>query len=393
MDQPIGPFTWGLPPPRLAVVDTDPTVQRQVAELAVQVGFKVTAHGSGKDFRDRWSDATAPDLLVMDGSVRDPETIEIFRHLHVTGYSGAVLVLTADDARQMRSTVRLGRLLGLTILASLAKPIDAVALRGLLLRQSSRCLPISVEEVGDGIDAGEILVDFLPISDVVSGTVRGFEALARWNSPLRGLIAPEGFIPLIDDTMVLSKLSDVVLAKAMVSCASWRAAGFDLDISVNVGARCLMDHLFPEKIVALTERHRVPPSRLTLEISEQAAMSDPEGIVETLLALDRRGVRLAIDDFGTGYTSIPQLARLPFSEMKIDRGFMGDGVEARTIARCAIALGRSLGFTVVAEGVETRAAMDLARAEGCAFVQGHFVSRALGAGEVLPWLDHRSATN
>jgi EAL domain-containing protein (putative c-di-GMP-specific phosphodiesterase class I) len=219
------------------------------------------------------------------------------------------------------------------------------------------------------------------------------EALARWQHPELGSVPPDEFIPVAERTGLVGPLTTQVLDQSLAAVAEWRAQGQDLGIAVNLSTRSLHDADLVHEVSRLLRRHAVPPSRLTLEVTESAVMADPAQATAVLLQLRDLGVRLSVDDFGTGYSSLSYLKRLPVHEVKIDRSFITELAqqgEDVAIVRAIVDLGRHLGLEVVAEGVEDRDTWDLLASMGCDLVQGWHLGRAMPVGELLPWLAARA---
>ncbi len=244
------------------------------------------------------------------------------------------------------------------------------------------------------IEHGELVLHYQPLVSLKTGRATGMEALVRWQHPERGLLAPGEFIPLAERTGLVKPLSDWVLHAALAQACAWHAAGRELRVAVNLSVRNLLDPKLPDAIGGLlAARSDVNPAWLTLEITESVLMADPERAMKNLLRLRRLGMRLAIDDFGTGYSSLAYLQRLPVDEVKIDPSFvMGMTAEESSapIVRATIELAHTLGFEVVAEGVENRPTWDLLLESGCDIVQGFYVSRPMPASAVGDWLDRKS---
>ncbi|MFI1994729.1 putative bifunctional diguanylate cyclase/phosphodiesterase [Actinoplanes sp. NPDC020271] len=243
-----------------------------------------------------------------------------------------------------------------------------------------------------GIEAGQLLLHYQPKVDARTGAVLGAEALVRWHHPGYGLIPPDDFIPLAEHTGLITPLTRFVLAAALRQCRSWRDAGHELGVAVNVSAHGLLDLGLPAEIAALLERWRVPAGLLTVEITETAIMTDPERALRVVRELHTLGVRLSIDDFGTGYSSLAYLKNLPVQELKIDRSFVS-GMTANdrdaVIVRSTVDLGHNLGLRVVAEGVEDDATWRQLDAAGCDILQGYHISRPVTAGDFTAWLAAR----
>jgi EAL domain-containing protein (putative c-di-GMP-specific phosphodiesterase class I) len=183
-----------------------------------------------------------------------------------------------------------------------------------------------------------------------------------------------------------------VLATALRDCRSWRDAGHDISVAVNVSARCLLDLELPLEIQRLTSELDVPTDRLVVEITESVIMSDPNRALEVLNRLHALGVRLSIDDFGTGYSSLAYLKNLPVQELKVDRSFvthMRERQSEMAIVRSTVDLGHNLGMHVVAEGVEDAATWQELNELGCDEIQGYFLGKPMPAITVVDWLSER----
>jgi EAL domain-containing protein (putative c-di-GMP-specific phosphodiesterase class I) len=219
--------------------------------------------------------------------------------------------------------------------------------------------------------------------------VAGFEALARWEHPERGLILPDEFIPLAEQTGTITPLTMLVLERTLRQCRLWHKAGHHVSVAVNLSARTIHDPEFPSAVQRLLKAYQVDPHSLTLELTESTVMADPARSMETLSRLQAMGVELSIDDFGTGYSSLAYLKRLPVHELKIDRSFvmnMASDDNDAVIVRSTIELGQNLGLRVVAEGVETAEVRDQLSVMRCDVAQGYFLSRPIPAEKATSWL-------
>nr|WP_030499468.1 bifunctional diguanylate cyclase/phosphodiesterase [Micromonospora purpureochromogenes] len=235
----------------------------------------------------------------------------------------------------------------------------------------------------------EFTVNFQPIVDLASGEVIGAEALARWHHPTHGLIDPLRFLEAVERSGLLPAFAEAILDQALIAAGSWRDAGFDLPVSVNVSPRSLLDARFPGAVLARLRAHDLPPDRLVLELTETLTLSQLDVVDRVLSRLRDSGVRLALDDFGTGYSSLSLLSRIPVHELKIDRSFvtaMETAPEAAAVIRSTLDLGRSLNLTVVAEGVESEPQRRALWELGCAAGQGHLFARPLPAAALLAGL-------
>jgi diguanylate cyclase (GGDEF)-like protein len=248
-------------------------------------------------------------------------------------------------------------------------------------------------ELREGIERGELFLQHQPQVDLRTGTVLGFESLVRWRHPERGVVMPDEFLPVVENTGLITPLTLTVLDLALSAVAEWRASGHELTVAVNLSVRHLTDLGLPRQVADALRKHGLPPSALVLEVTETLIMSDPVRATDVLRLLRELGVALAVDDFGTGYSSLAYLRRLEVHELKIDRSFVrhitSDEGHA-TIVRSTIEMGRNLGLRLVAEGVEDDSTLSLLRGWGCDVAQGYHLSRPLDADAVLPWLGGRS---
>ena len=234
----------------------------------------------------------------------------------------------------------------------------------------------------------ELTLHYQPKVACRSGEVVGVEALVRWMHPRHGLIAPDKFIPLAEQTGLIRPLSRWVLKTAIRQTRAWHDQGLELSVAVNLSAHDLLDADLPRWLAEQLEHWNVSGHWLKLELTESALMSDPTLALDVLSALCKLGARIAIDDFGTGYSSLGYLKRLPAHEIKIDRTFVADMVadeRDHAIVRSTIDLGHNLGLAAVAEGVEDQQTLELLDGMGCDLAQGFFLSRPMPAADVADW--------
>jgi diguanylate cyclase (GGDEF)-like protein len=242
-----------------------------------------------------------------------------------------------------------------------------------------------LSEARGALARDEFVLHYQPQIDLRQGRITGVEALVRWHHPQQGMLAPAKFVALIEQTALIGPLTLRLIDQALAQLGVWREQGIDVQMSVNLSARNLLDAELPRQIAELLDRHRVAPGRLTVEVTESAAMKDPQRAVTVLAALRAIGVGVSVDDFGTGNASIEYLAKLPATEIKIDRSFITHILEeprAEAIVRSTIDLARNLGLTVVAEGIETEAVASHLAALGCDTGQGYLISRPLPAAQL-----------
>jgi diguanylate cyclase (GGDEF)-like protein len=239
---------------------------------------------------------------------------------------------------------------------------------------------------------GEFMLHYQPIVRLDTGAVEGAEALVRWQHPERGLVMPSGFVAFAEQAGIIVPLGRWVLREACREAAEWQRPGAPVNITVNVSARQLQEPSLVDDVRAALGDAGLPPSRLSLEITESVLMEHTEATLTTLHALKALGVRLALDDFGTGYSSLSCLDRFPIDILKIDRAFVdavGDDQADPVLARIVLSLGETLGLTTVAEGIEHARQVDGLRALGCELGQGYHFARPLPAAEFAALLASR----
>jgi len=229
---------------------------------------------------------------------------------------------------------------------------------------------------------GELSLAYQPLVNLATNEITSIEALLRWQHPLRGNVAPAEFIPLAEETGLIVPIGEWVLRHACAEAAGWPA---DIKVAVNLSPVQFKSRRLFETVFAAMASSGFPPSRLELEITESVFLQDNEGTLDTLKRLRDLGVCVSLDDFGTGYSSLNYLQRFPFDKIKIDRCFLMDVPEAGgnlAVIRAISGLGRALGLTVTAEGVETQEQLDLVRSEGCTEMQGFYFTPPITAEEL-----------
>ena len=236
-------------------------------------------------------------------------------------------------------------------------------------------------ELRRGLERGEIVPYFQPIVELTTGHVTGFEALARWLHPERGLLSPDQFLPMAEETGLIDEIGATVLSDALAQFAMWRARDLpfaEATLSVNVGTRQVVDPAFADLVAEVLGQAGIPADSLWLEITETALLADVKASTVALRNLRSLGLHLAVDDFGTGYSSLTYLKRFPVEAIKIDKGFVaGLGLDAEdtTIVEAVVNLGHSFGIAVIAEGLETPLQLSRLREMGCDRGQGYLFGR------------------
>lgn len=386
----------------LLILDDDHALGLTLVAMAKNVGFEARATTSANEFYellDSWS----PSHVALDLMMSESDGIEVIFGLAARQCPAAILITSGAGRRILDAAQRVATEHGLHVAGILPKPFSSAKLLALLdkapadLRPAAPAKPVadalgdrdvSQEELQAALESGQFFLHYQPKISCADGELAGFEALVRWNHPDRGLVMPNRFIPLAERTGLIDPLTDQILKMAV----GWMASAFpnsgDL-LSVNLSASSLGDIGLVDSIAATCERMALDPSRLILEVTETSAMTDPGATLDLLTRLRLKGFHLSIDDFGVGYSSLVQLARLPFSEIKIDTSFVREAArseESRKIIKNIIGLGHSLGLRVTAEGVEDREALEFLKYSDCDLAQGYFIGRPMAEDAVTEWL-------
>ncbi|MEJ1378264.1 MAG: EAL domain-containing protein [Candidatus Sedimenticola sp. (ex Thyasira tokunagai)] len=236
-------------------------------------------------------------------------------------------------------------------------------------------------ELSKAINEDQLILHYQPQFSFQDGQLIGAEALVRWNHPERGMISPDKFIPLAEESGLIISLGEWVLRTACKAMQRWQVAGYPLQsMSVNVAGQQIQEGHLVETVTQVLEETELDPRYLELEVTETFIMTQAEQGIQTLNCLNRLGLKLAIDDFGTGYSSLSYLKQLPVHNLKIDQSFVRgipDDKDDLAIAKAVIALGKSMQLSIVAEGVETEAQRDFLAEEGCDLAQGYLFSKPL----------------
>jgi EAL domain-containing protein (putative c-di-GMP-specific phosphodiesterase class I)/CHASE2 domain-containing sensor protein len=247
-------------------------------------------------------------------------------------------------------------------------------------------------ELDTAMAAGQLWNAYQPKLDLQSGRIIGAEALVRWQHPQFGALGPDQFIPIIEEHKRVGDMTAYVLEQALEDALAWNEAGHGVGVAVNVSATLLADHAFIERIGLILQTSRLPTERVTIEVTESAAMNSPERAIAALESWRTLGVNISIDDYGTGQSSLGYLQMLPATELKIDKSFVqtiGSDRRNAIMVRSTIALAHELGMKVVAEGIEDAACLQLLREMGCDTAQGYHIGRPMPAASLADFLFER----
>jgi len=376
----------------LLVVEDDAFQRRLVVDMLCALGASsVNEAGDGKQALEmiRGANSRPVDVALCDLNMPGMDGLEFLRHVGHDQHRLSVIILSAMDGKVLASVGRMSAMYGIRLLGVVEKPIGLEQLRALLSAYhpldsegplSKATAEFTLEEVRQGIRAKQFEPFFQPKVDCRTGRLVGAEALARWRHPEHGVVAPRAFIQLLEESGNIDDLTFLMLEQAVSACRKVRDAGHQLTVSVNLSLVSLDDTALAGRITRVVLKAGLDPRWVTLEITESMAMTKAGHALENLARLRMRGFGLSIDDYGTGYSTMQQLTRIAFSELKIDQSFVKEvaaNEALRIVVESSIDMARKLRVVSVAEGVETQQDWDAVKSMGCDTAQGYFIARPM----------------
>ena len=391
----------GAPSPRILVLDDDTTMLQLLSRKLADRGFtQVTVCTDGHDALQQLDHPDGPpDLIVSDLNMPKMDGAEFVRKLGERGYSGSLILMSGEnDERVLRSATILVQAHRMTLLGHLTKPFPRDTLAELLRKWSppQQGQPLAADrtysagELGAAMTRGELVNHYQPQVAVASGRVVAVETLVRWRHPADGMVLPDQFIGVAEESGLIDELTRIVLAAALTHARVWQQEESGLRIAVNLSMENLISLDFPDFVAGQAVAAGVAPASVVLEVTESRLMRDLRVPLEILTRLRMKGFHLSIDDFGTGHSSLAQLRDLPFDELKVDQGFVHRACAdstVRAIFEASLGLATQLGMAAVAEGVEDRDDWNFLRTTGCDFAQGFFIGRPMPAADLPAWME------
>ena len=385
---------------RILILDDDAAVGQTIQWIAESLGFEAefVTH-SGEFFRI--IDERCPEIITIDLVMPEMDGVEILRLLAERKCRAKIIVSSGMGPRVLDAAERSASQHGLDIVGILPKPVSRDALRLLVgegsdpqepSAQEGKSAPggpfeVTKEALWEALDRHEFFMVYQPKIACKNSLPVGFEALVRWMHPVRGVVMPDEFIPMAEQTGLIDALTKQIFDQSL----GWFSSSFphsSITLSLNLSARSLVDFHLADNLAALCNRYQIAPERIVLELTESSAMVDPILSLDIMTRFRVKGFQLSIDDFGTGYSSMVQLVRLPFSEIKVDKSFVmqsKQSAESRAVSKSIIDLGHSLGLAVTAEGVEDLDMLIYLKIQECDMAQGYLIARPMPGDEALNW--------
>jgi EAL domain-containing protein (putative c-di-GMP-specific phosphodiesterase class I)/ActR/RegA family two-component response regulator len=339
----------------------------------------------------------ALDVAIIDLALPGMDGLELLRNLAARRCAARLIVTGAQPASLLFSVETMALAYGIELLGTIAKPVSAAKLQVLLANYSPPARVSDADtgprftfaEIGSGLQARQFEPFFQPKIELATGQVKGLEAFARWRHPEHGILGPGAFMDALVQNNRVDFLDWSMIEKSVERCRQFHDQGIPISISINLAPETLAHPAFIQQITACVGRHRVLPDYITFEVPESSVLTSDPTFIERLVRLRISGYGLAIDDYGTGRSNLQLLARIPFSELKIDRSFVDGASKKRalgTVLSSCLGLARSLDRMSVAVGVETRQDWDFLQNLGCTYAQGYHIANPMEAEAFPDWL-------
>ncbi len=387
---------------RVLVAEDHNFQRKAVVRMLNTLGIEgVLQANNGKQALEILQREQAPDIVLSDLDMPEMDGMEFIRHLGEKHLGISIIIMSSMDSALIVSVEKMARSYGLRLLGAVEKPLFLEQLKKLLVlhqqaqkkmvRTTASASSFGLDEVLQAVREEQIEPFLQPKIELKTGRLVGAEALARWVHPEQGIVTPDAFIPLLEQSSKMEELTFLMLEKTARACRLLQGNGHALVMSVNLSLSSLGDTTLAERITQVVQRAGVDPHHIILEVTESAAMTDVSHALENLARLRMHGFGLSIDDYGTGFSSMQQLTRVPFSELKIDRSFVTDCTtnhSLRVIVESSIDMARKLHVKSVAEGVETQEEWDMLKSMNCDVVQGYFIAKPMNSAAFLDFCTH-----
>jgi EAL domain-containing protein (putative c-di-GMP-specific phosphodiesterase class I)/ActR/RegA family two-component response regulator len=383
---------------KILVLDDEPFMLRLLSRILQNLGFTsvATADNGLAALAQLDAPGTRPELILMDINMPHMDGVEFVRHLVERHYAGGLILVSGEDERVLQSMEKLVRAHQIAVLGRLSKPVTPQRLSKLIGKWSATGAGAArparrtylAEELDAAITKGELINHYQPKVSLASGALVGVESLVRWVHPEDGMVFPDQFIALAEQSGLIERLTRTVLQNALTQASIWHSTGLPLRIAVNLSMDNLKVLNFLDYVLNLTGLAGVAPQNIVLEITESSLMQDQRVPLEILTRLRLHHFCLSIDDFGTGNSSLSQLRDIPFDELKIDQSFVhgaSSNATQRAMFDASLGLAKQLKMESVAEGVEDFADWNFVRDRRCDVAQGYFIGKPMAADAFPAW--------
>jgi len=377
---------------KFLVVEDDDFQRHIIKNMLIQLGAKTILDvDNGKVAIDiiRNKNEGSIDLIICDLNMPEMDGLEFLRHLGKEQQSVSIILLSALGNNILVSAGKIANLHGIKLLGAIDKPIMPVQLESLIsqftrpsnkIREPKKTLTFSLEEILNGIEEKQFEPFFQPQVDIKTGQITGAETLARWCHPKHGIIAPYSFISILENNKKIDDLTFLILEKSVEACHQLKKINKNFTLSINLSSESLEKTGFAESLTKIVKNSGLDTKNFILEITESVAMTDVAFALENLVRFSMNGFELSIDDYGTGFSSMQQLTRISFSELKIDQSFVRNFTENRDLrimVKSSIDMAHKLNIKCVAEGVETFEEWELLKDMDCDIAQGYFIAKPM----------------
>jgi EAL domain-containing protein (putative c-di-GMP-specific phosphodiesterase class I)/ActR/RegA family two-component response regulator len=383
------------------VAEAEPVQRRALIEALGQLGAsRVTDVPDGPTALRTLQAGFTPkvDVAVIDLALGGMDGLELLRAIAGLKSGVRLIVIGAQPASVLFSVETLAQAYGVELLGTVAKPVSSAKLKTLLDNLQPPARPraapsspaFSFAEVGVGLQQRQFEPFFQPKIELATGQVKGLETFARWRHPEHGVLGPGAFIDALEQNNRIDFLDWTMIELSVECCRKYHDQGIPISISLNLAPETLAHPHFIRQVQSCMKRHGLMPDYLTFEIPEAAILKFDADFIERLVRLRMMGFGLAIDDYGTGRSNLQLLARIPFSELKIDRSFVDGASKKRplgTVLKSCLGLAHSLDRMSVAVGVETRQDWDFLQGLGCTYAQGYHIANPMAASAFPGWLE------
>lgn len=386
---------------KFMVAEDDAFQRRWVAIMLTNLGVKnIVEVADGLEALKILQSGEVPvDISIIDLNMPGMDGIELIRHIANGNHPGSIILVSALDRALLFSVETMSKAYGVDMLGTIEKPATPENLLALLSRYRPHAdriaapasLPaLGISDIQRALANREFEPLFQPKVEIESSRVTGAEAFARWVHPEYGSIPPSTFIPLLEAFREMEAFAWIVVEKSLDACAQWRKLGSPISVSINIAPSCLEHPEFANKFIALSNARKLDAQSVIVEITESSAITNAPHFLENLARLRMKGFGISVDDYGTGHSSMKQLLRIPFSELKIDRSFVAGASTDKAlemVLSASLDVCRKLNRHSVAVGVETQQDWNFLKKLGCTYAQGYYIAKPMDGASLPVWME------